>query len=381
MKHKNKTLAIFTLVEHKTVNNKVYGYGPYITEMNMWTSHFDRVIVVGYYSQSKALNNLDLAYEHDNIELVPLPKFNIKTVISFLKLLVILPSIVYKIGRVMTRSDYFHFRCPSNVSAIAAVIQIFFPRKPKSTRYAGNWDPKSSQPLGYRFQKWILSNTVFTKKMKLLVYGNWPSTSPYIYPFFAATYFDNEKVDYEEKDFSRTLKFVFIGALVPGKRPKLTIDIVKKLVELGYKVKLHVFGEGILMKKLKNYVIDNKLESLIVFHGNQNKGVIKSNLQDAHFTILPSKSEGWPKAIAEGMFYGAIPISTKISCVPWMLGFGERGILIEPDVNLAVKEITKKIQLGFADLNGIANKALIWSQQYTMDKLKLEIEKVIQDPY
>ena len=44
--------------------------------------------------------------------------------------------------------------------------------------------------------------------------------------------------------------------------------------------------------------------------------------------ILPSKSEGWPKAIAEGMFFGCIPIATPVSCVPWMLADGSRGILV-----------------------------------------------------
>ena len=28
------------------------------------------------------------------------------------------------------------------------------------------------------------------------------------------------------------------------------------------------------------------------------------------------------------MFFGCIPIATAVSCVPWMLGFGSRGILI-----------------------------------------------------
>ena len=67
--------------------------------------------------------------------------------------------------------------------------------------------------------------------------------------------------------------------------------------------------------------------------------VIKEVLKKSDFLILPSKSEGWPKAIAEAMFFGTIPIATKISCVPYMLGYGKRGILIEPDVDKATKSI------------------------------------------
>ena len=39
--------------------------------------------------------------------------------------------------------------------------------------------------------------------------------------------------------------------------------------------------------------------------------------------MLPSKSEGWPKAIAEGMFWGAIPVATRVSCLEYMLDKGE----------------------------------------------------------
>src|SRR5690606_34200508 len=54
---------------------------------------------------------------------------------------------------------------------------------------------------------------------------------------------------------------------------------------------------------------------------------------DSHFLILASKSEGWPKAVAEAMFFGCILIVTPVSCVPWMLNYGSRGILI-PEVKV-----------------------------------------------
>jgi glycosyltransferase involved in cell wall biosynthesis len=100
-------------------------------------------------------------------------------------------------------------------------------------------------------------------------------------------------------------------------------------------------------------------------------------LLDAHFTILPSKSEGWPKAIAEGMFFGAIPISTKISCLPWILDFGKRGILIEPSVDSAVNTIIDSLEKGDLHLNQLSKKALEWSQQYTVDRLESEISKLV----
>ena len=378
MENKERTLAIFTLVEHKLKDGQLYGYAPYISEMNMWTSHFEKVIVLGPFSESQDLEKIDLNYSHQNLSLVKVPGFNIKSVSSTIRLLFLLPSIMYKMGKVMSKSDHLHFRCPSNVSAIAAIVQVFFPSKPKSTKYAGNWKPNSKQPLGYKFQKWLLSSTFFTKKMKVLVYGEWENQSKSVVPFMSATYSENEKLPFKIRDYSKTLKFVFIGAMVVGKRPILTIKIIQSLIKKGFMAELHMFGDGIMMNEVKAYISDNNLNEFIFVYGNQAKKVVKASLLDAHFTILPSKSEGWPKAIAEGMFFGAIPISTKISCLPWILDFGGRGILIESNLDNAIKTITEELSKGEDYLNQMSKKSQQWSHQYTIDRLEKEIENVVK---
>ncbi|BAO74393.1 glycosyltransferase family 4 protein [Winogradskyella sp. PG-2] len=374
---RNKTLSIFTLVVHKEVQGNLYGYAPYIREMNMWISHYDQVLVVSPFSKSKELEEIDLNYSHSNLRLMKIPEFNVKSILSIIKLVFNLPVIIYKMAKVMHSSDHLHFRCPSNVSAVAAVVQVFFPSRPKSTKYAGNWDPNSNQPLGYRFQKWLLSNTYLTKKMKVLVYGEWKNQSKSVVPFMSATYAETEKLPFKKRNFSEKLKFVFIGAMVIGKRPLLTVKIIQALLEKGIDSELHMFGDGILIDEVRAFISDHNLDNSIVIHGNQNKEVVKTCLLDAHFTILPSKSEGWPKAIAEGMFFGAIPISTEISCLPWILDYGKRGILIDSELNNAVNTIVEDLNKGDAYLNTMSKNAQVWSQEYTVNRLQQEIEKVV----
>ena len=373
---RNKTLAIFTLVEHKELNGQYYGYAPYISEMNMWSSHFDNVIVVGPYTDSKSIDDMELSYSHQNLKLIKVPSFNIKSIYASLKLLTQLPFMFVKMFKTMNRADHLHFRCPSNVSAVAALVQVFFPNKPKSTKYAGNWNPKDNQPIGYRFQKWLLANRFLTKNMKVLVYGDYPDQSKSVVPFMSATYRDDEKIPFVKRDFSVKLKFVFIGAMVVGKRPKLTVKIIEAIKHKGFEVELHMFGDGDLIDDIKSYVNNHHLEKDVIIYGNRDKSEVKSCLKDAHFTILPSKSEGWPKAIAEGMFFGAIPISTKISCLPWILGYGNRGILISEELDEAVSLILNQLDKGDEYLNDMANNALIWAQEYTLERLSKEIETI-----
>lgn len=111
--------------------------------------------------------------------------------------------------------------------------------------------------------------------------------------------------------------------------------------------------------------------------GNQNQEIIKKALQKSHFVLLPSKSEGWPKAIAEGMFWGCIPVATKVSCVPFMLDDGNRGVLLEMDLKKDVEQIEKIIrdEKSFFTKSKLANE---WSRKYTIDVFESQIENILK---
>jgi glycosyltransferase involved in cell wall biosynthesis len=263
------------------------------------------------------------------------------------------------------------------MSLLGAFIQILLPSKRKTVKYAGNWDYGSQQPWTYRMQQNILKNTFLSKKIKVLVYGDWKDATANMMSFISATYRNNERVPFITRNYSKKLKFVFTASLVVGKRPLLTIKIIEALRKKGLKAEVHMFGDGPLMEEAHMYIKENNLSDTVFMFGNQDRETVKKCLLDAHFAILPSKSEGWPKAIAEGMFFGAIPISTKISCLPWMLDYGERGILIENNLDEAVNSIINHMEKGDDFLNEMARAAMTWSQIYTLDKLDEEIGKLV----
>ena len=372
-------LGIFTLVQHSFKNGQYHGYAPYVNEMNLWGNYVDKIIVVGVKKPTNSVDELDTAYSHESLTFVPVPNFNILGIANTIMTLFKIPYIFLKCIQVMRQADHIHLRCPANVSLVACFAQVFFPNKKKSTKYAGNWDPNSNQPWTYRLQQAILRNTFLTRNMQVLVYGEWPNESINIQPFISATYYEKEKVVFKVKDYTQTLSFVFAGALVVGKRPLLTIQIIEALHQKGRPVRLHMFGDGPLMSELKAYVKINQLESIVSLYGNRDRRIVKTTLREAHFNILPSKSEGWPKAVAEGMFFGCIPIATPVSCVPWMLGNGTRGIIITPELDVAVSQII--IALNSVNLDVMSKAALEWSQQYTLDRLERDIEKVLLNNY
>ncbi|MGJ5640619.1 glycosyltransferase family 4 protein [Formosa sp. S-31] len=371
-------LAIITLVQHTYQGRKYYGYGPYVREMNLWGKYVDELLVVGIQRPDNIPTGIDSAYDKD-IVFTPVPDFNILTLLGVLKSFFAIPVVFFRICKVMHEADHIHLRCPAHVSLVASVAQIFFPNKPKSTKYAGNWDPNSGQPWTYRLQQAILRNTFLTRNMKVLVYGDWQGETKNIYPFISATYTEDEKVVFKAKDYAQPLIFVFAGMLVPGKRPLLTIQFIEKLNKKGVPAQLELFGDGPLMPELEVYVREHNLESSIFLRGNCDKSEVKAALLKSHFNILLSKSEGWPKAVAEGMFFGCIPVATSVSCVGWMMGHGTRGILVNPELETAVAHFLKVYKTENLEL--MALKALQWSQQYTFDRLENDIRQVLDGSF
>ena len=174
-----------------------------------------------------------------------------------------MPLIVFKVFVACKKADHIHLRCPGNIGFIGCLVQIFFPKKKKTAKYAGNWDPNAKQPLSYRFQKWILSNTFLARNMQVLVYGDWKNQSKNVKPFFTATYHNSEIQQHIKKDYSGYLKFVFIGSLVEGKRPLFAVKIIEALHKQGVKVSLDVYGDGVLKESLQAYIQNNELGNVM----------------------------------------------------------------------------------------------------------------------
>ncbi|WP_430408545.1 glycosyltransferase family 4 protein [Kordia sp.] len=354
--------------------DQFFSYAPYVKEMDLWFAHAENIgIISPYYYKDEILEK---NFKRNDIKRFWLPFFFSSTLLQKIRTVLLVPVIVFQLIKAFIWADHIHLRCPGNVGLIACFVQILFPWKTKTAKYAGNWDPKSPQPLSYRIQRKILSNTFLTRNMSVLVYGDWKHQTKNIKSFFTATYRDSDKEPISSRKLDGIVKFSFIGSLAVGKRPLLTIQIVEALFKKGHNVRLDVYGDGAMRNELEVYVTDNQLQEIIKLHGNVKGEFIKEVHKTSHFMLLPSKSEGWPKVVAEAMFWGSLPIVTKISCVPYMLDDGNRGILTDPNVENAVENIEKMLQ-SEEKYQIAVEKAIEWSRTYTLDKFEQEIKSLL----
>ncbi|MDA9127586.1 glycosyltransferase [Flavobacteriaceae bacterium] len=393
-----KSLLILSHAPHIIENSAVLAYAPYVREVNLWADSFFKVTVLSPL-EKEASNDVTLekkkkiltAYNHRNLYHKPLSTLYFKSASLGLKSILNIPKTLAKIYKGFSTADHIHLRCPGNTGLLGCFVQVLFPKTPKTVKYAGNWAPKAKQPLSYRLQKWILSNTFLTRNTKVLVYGDWPNQSKNIMSFFTATYGEEmTKIKVPQRHWDGPLEFLFVGTLSPGKRPTYALELIRLLLKkLDYKegeifnghsnrlrsLKLKYFGDGPEREALEEMIIQHELQDCVTLMGNVNSEELIKAYQKSHFLILPSKSEGWPKAVAEAMFWGAIPLVTPISCIPWMIDYGQRGQLLSLDLALDTIDIIsiiedpdlchKKSQLG-------AN----WARQYTTERFAHEIKQL-----
>ena len=367
---------IVTHALHKNRGNQWYAYEPYVREMNLWLKQVDEVVIVAPLSNA-SVHDIEAEYQHNNISFKQIPAFNVLNVKQLFYTLVKLPVIFFIIWNNMRKADHIHLRCPGNIGLIGCLVQLFFPKKKKTVKYAGNWDPESQQPTSYKVQQYIL-NSSLTKNTKVLVYGAWPHVSKNILSFFTASYYKKDIIPIAPRPLTGKIKILFVGGLTKGKRPLLSLKVAHRLLQDGVDVSIDFYGDGIMRPKLEQYIHEHQLNDVVFLHGNVTKARVKEAFKSAHFLLFISKSEGWPKVVAEAMFWKCLPISSKVSCIPTMLGNGERGSVILPEVGPITKEIKMYLSNQERYIKKV-NAAAQWSRQYTLDTFEEAIKQLLHE--
>ena len=290
---------VITHVFHKNNNHQFWGYEPYVKEMNLWFKTVDEVVVIAPLNNS-APNEIDAFYNFEKLRFINVPVLRITDFINVAKSLFEVPIILFKMGLEMHKADHIHLRCPGNMGLLGCIAQVFFPHKHKTAKYAGNWDPNARQPWNYRFQKWMLSNEFLTRNMQVLVYGEWPGQSKNIKPFFTASY-SRTKAPFANPVFVKPYRFLFVGTLSKGKNPIYAVKLMAALFKKGVSCTLNIYGEGAERNSLEQFIAENAMGEKVTLHGNQPAEIVETAYKKSNFLLLPSISEGWPKAVAEAM--------------------------------------------------------------------------------
>jgi len=133
-------------------------------------------------------------------------------------------------------------------------------------------------------------------------------------------------------------RVIFVGSLA---RPYKGVDVLLKAVSIcikkGLPIHLTIIGDGKYLRGLKMLARNLNISDNVEFLGRLPPGMpIFKKLREADLFVLPSFSEGLPRALLEAMACGLPCIGTRVGGIPEVL---PREVLVSP-----------------GDVKGLANK-------------------------
>lgn len=96
-----------------------------------------------------------------------------------------------------------------------------------------------------------------------------------------------------DKNGEKTARLMWCARFVDWKHPELAIKCVKMLKADGYRLKLDMYGDGPLRERLEVNVKHEKLDKIVVFHGNvPNTEIHKAMRESDIFLFTSDRKEG-----------------------------------------------------------------------------------------
>jgi glycosyltransferase involved in cell wall biosynthesis len=249
-----------------------------------------------------------------------------------LKVVAETPGYVREVRTQLDWADAVYLRAPSSI-ALAAMGLLALRRRPslRWVRYAGEWFDRPSQSASYRLQKKILR----TGRIRALVGVSDPQPGE---PEWVRLQPNPslDRGDWEEagrvsaaKQPGEPWRLMFSGRLALAKGPERAIGTLARLVARGVDARLEFAGDGPQRGELEELAGVLGVVERTRFHGWVEGTALNRLYACAHFILLPSESEGWPKVFSEAMAHRVIPLGSRVGGIPAMLAHHGCGAAIE----------------------------------------------------
>ncbi len=373
-------LLIVSHVIHYQWQDKLYAWGPYVQEINIWADLFSQVLIVAPCCKQKPPAD-NIVFKRSNIAIASQPKTGGKRLWAKVYQLAALPLLVWSIARVMKKTDAIHVRCPGNLGLLGAILAPFFSQY-RIAKYAGQWNGYTGEPLTVRLQRFILRSRWW--KAPVVVYGQWDNQPKHIIPFFTSV-MTREQVKRamsiaKSKFISNPLKILFSGRLVSNKRVDALLEAIKIVEKDREDIEVIIVGGGPQRGYLEDKVVQLNLREKVSFTGALPFEKALKWFEWADCLVLPSvHSEGWPKVIAEAMSYGVLCIAVDHGQVCNMLE--DRGIILESGSPQEIADSLLAVAHQPETFRPVIERARIWAEQYSLEGLRESLKRVMEDSW
>lgn len=373
-----KSLLIFSDTPFYHVNNTVAVFEPTLKEIELISDLFDSITWISYRRGGQAPEN-SRPPSISNIRLITLPDFRGGFFFfSKMKVLITLPYQVFVFLREQKRIQIIHARGPS-VPAFIVLLYSFFDRKKVIWyKYAGNW-AETKLPAAYRLQRWLLMKQR-KKNLYITINGKWNNLHERFFNWENPCLTEEElkKAVSVQKDFSGKWRICFVGNLAPFKG---AVRLARALSDPAIREKvegLWIIGNGEEWDQLIQ--LRRNLPYPLHLTGNMPRSEIFSSIYSlCHFLALPSKSEGFPKVVAEAAAHKCIPIVSAVSALDQYIYHGKNGFLFRDfSVGGIIGTFSRDILVKTPqELEAIAGKAAGLGKLFTYEEYHHKVKSII----
>ncbi len=324
-------LLIVSHTTHHEREGELVGWGPTVREIDYLAELFDEVTHVATLEPGTAPSSA-LPHAAPNVRLRLVAPAGGNSPVAKLGILTAYPAYASVIREEMRRADAVHVRCPANISLLALLLLRHAKEPPcRWVKYAGNWRPKGNEPWSYALQRrWLRENR---HRGVVTVNGSWPDEPPHIHSFYNPCLTDEEAAGggaaAAMKTLSLPLELLFVGALNEGKGVGRVLRVAQALDARGIPYRLRLLGDGPDRPRYETWAREHGLRA--EFLGWVPRSNVAEYYVPAHFILLPSQSEGWPKVLSEAMAFGVVPVAAAVSSIPQILSDTGAGVALPPD--------------------------------------------------
>lgn len=376
-------LLVFSHKECWKSDNSPTGWatdGGFAMHMDYLSKLFDQTKII--VPQINKIEKGEVFFTNDSIKILPVKLLFKKGIINklFMPFWVVyyLPKFIIQIAM----CDAIHAPIPSNIGTIGFLLAHIFD-KPLYIRHCGNWYVQRTK--AEKFWHWYMEKFAGNKRMFLTTGGSTEAPSmkndSIKWIFSSSLTIDEISNQNAIKDWNNPNKLCIVCRQEKGKGTEIVIESIKKMKDNGEIYYLDVVGDGSYLSSLKNLAKKFNIENQICFHGKLNHKQVLNVLQQNHFFVYPTSSEGFPKVVLEAMSQGLVVLTTPVSILGKMINDSQSGLILDERTS---NEIIKKIQTLVSSMNTVSkmsDNAIQYSKQYTLDKWANEIGKNLENAW
>lgn len=311
-----RLLVISHTPHHRGDDGRIAGWGATVRELDAIAGTVDQLVHLAPLhpgAPSAAMR----PYSSENVRFVAVAPAGGESMRAKLGIITALPQWVRAMRREMASADAVHVRLPANISFIAVLLLVARRRPARRWfKYAGTWDARRGVGWSYRMQRWGLRRLRPMHRGVVTIAGSALNQPRHVVALLNPALSDAELGEgraSHDRVTDGSVRIVFAGRLEHAKGALVAVATARRLAEWGHSVHLDLAGDGPLRGEIER---DSAVaDGLVTVHGWLDRHRLNALYADAHVVLLPSMTEGFPKVLAEGMAFGAVPVASDVGSI------------------------------------------------------------------